>query len=163
MLNKLCFSGKCTVAVFCCLLILFPGCASYNKEPLLEPTVQVRDFEITNVHLTGFEGLMILNVKNPNNVKLKASELSYALTVANNELVRGQNREHFSIPAHGEDEIELPVEMSFASLFETLPKIAKTGIASYSITGHVKTGIATVPFTKQGEFRLPLIPAQLKE
>ena len=145
------------------LLIFCVGCSGLAKKPIVEPNVQVRNFEITGLSLAGVEGIVTLDVENPNETKLSAKELNYAVAVAGNELVAGQSTDNISIPALGTDTVELPVEMSFAKLIEAFPKIMKSGLANYVITGNIKTNFATVPFTKKGEFKLPFSPAQLKE
>lgn len=145
------------------LLVLVAGCSGLTKKPLLEPNVEVREFEVTNVTLSGIEGLVTLNVENPNDTKLSAKELNYTVTVAGNELVTGQNKNNISIPALGANTIELPVQMSFASLIETFPKIMQSGLADYVIAGNIKTTFSTVPFSKKGEFKLPFVPPSLKQ
>ena len=145
------------------LVVLCVGCSGLAKKPIVEPKIQVHAFEVTGLSFAGIEGLVTLDVENPNESKLSAKELNYALAVAGNELVAGQSTENISIPAHGMDTIELPVELSFAKLIDAFPKIMKSGLANYVITGNIKTNFATVPFTKKGEFKLPFTPAQLKE
>lgn len=145
------------------LLVLSVGCSGLAKKPIVEPKVQVQAFEITGLSFVGIEGLVTLDVENPNESKLSAKELNYTLAVAGNELVAGQSTDNISIPALGTDTIELPVEMSFAKLIEAFPKVLSSGLANYVITGNIKTNFATVPFTKKGEFKLPFTPAQLKE
>lgn len=120
-------------------------------------------FDITKVTLAGIEGMVTLNVDNPNDTKLSAKELNYSVSVAGNQLVTGYNTDNISIPAQGSSTIELPVQMSFATLIETFPKIMQSGLADYVIAGSIKTGFATVPFSKKGEFRLPFIPPALKQ
>lgn len=156
---------KCRIpwAALAVLLTLLTGCSGFGKKPLLEPKVDVREFEVTNVTLSGIEGLVTLNVENPNDTKLSAKELNYTVTVAGNELVTGQNKNNISIPALGANTIELPVQMSFASLIETFPQIMKSGLADYVIAGNIKTTFATVPFSKKGEFKLPFVPPSLKQ
>ena len=145
------------------LLVVVSGCSGAAKKPLLEPKVQVRDFEITNITFSGIEGLVSLDVENPNERELSARELNYSLLIAGNELASGQNQSNISIPALGTDTIELPVVMSFASLLETIPDIAKSGLADYAIVGSIKTTFTTIPFSKKGEFKLPFAPSKLKE
>ena len=145
------------------LLVIVSGCSSLTEQALQEPKVQVRDFEITNISFAGLEGLVSLDVENPNNSELNARELSYSLLVAGRELAAGHDQNNISIPALGTDTIELPVVMSFSSLLETIPEIAKTGLADYAIVGRIKTTFATIPFSKKGEFKLPFAPSKLKE
>lgn len=150
-------------ATLAVLLLLLAGCSGFGKKPLLEPKVEVRAFDITNVTLSGIEGVVTLNVDNPNDTKLSAKELNYTVSVAGNELVTGQNKDNISIPALGANTIELPVQMSFATLIETFPKIMQSGLADYVVAGNIKTTFATVPFSKKGEFKLPFVPPSLKQ
>ena len=154
-------SVRWTALVAACLLLV--ACSGLGKKPLVEPKVQVQEFDITKVTLSGIEGVVTLHVDNPNDTKLSAKELNYTVSVAGNQLVTGHNTDSISIPALGSNTIELPVQMSFATLIETFPKIMQSGLADYVIAGNIKTTFATVPFSKKGEFKLPFVPPSLKQ
>lgn len=100
--------------------------------------------------LAEVEGIVTLNVENPNASTLSAKELNYAVAVAGNELVTGQSKANISIPA-------------LAMLIETFPQIMKSGLADYVITGKLKTNFATIPFSKKGEFKLPFNSSTLTQ
>ena len=142
-----------------CLALLLSGCAGPLSKPLIEPNVQVRGLEITEATLSGIDAIVTLDIDNPNEVKLSARGLSYQLFVSGNQLVTGQDDQSISVPAFGRETIELPVRLSYFGLIETLPEILRTGSADYTVKGSIKTSIFNyaIPFTKQGDFKLPFV------
>lgn len=140
-------------------LLLSFGCSGIAKKPLVEPKVQVRDFEITDVSLLGIDGKVTLRVDNPNEIRLSASGLSYTMSISGSEILTGQDDQSIAIPAFGSEEIELPMRLSYLALLETLPEVMQSGVADYKVTGRIKTNVfKTIPFSKTGKFELPIKP-----
>ena len=141
------------------LILLVAGCAGPLSKPLLEPKVQVRDLQIVDATLGGIDALVTLDIDNPNDVKLSARGLTYALLVSGTQLVTGQDEQSISVPAFGRETIELPVRLSYLGLIEVLPEVLRTGNADYTVKGNIKTSIFNhaIPFSKQGDFKLPFV------
>lgn len=140
-------------------VMLAVGCSGPLSKPLQEPKVQVRDLEITDASLGGIDAIVTLDINNPNDRRLSARGLSYELFVSGNQLVTGQDDKSISVPAFGSETIELPVRLSYFGLIETLPEILRTGSADYLVKGTIKTSIFNyaIPFTKNGDFKLPFV------
>ena len=136
-------------------IVALAGCAGLPGKELVEPEVFVRDFQVTEMTLSGLEGVVSLDVRNPNDSRLSARSLDYVFIIADRELVTGATDENFSIAALGQETIELPVRISYQALLETLPNIFRTKSADYTIKGNLDTIFVTVPFTKQGTLGLP--------
>jgi len=66
-----------------------------------------------------------------------------------------------SIPALGHGKIEVPVRITCASMFETIPKFMQTGIAPYNFNGNIQTRLFKLPCNKVGELKLPYISGSL--
>lgn len=143
-----------TFWVVCCLLVL-GACGSVPTKELVEPEVFVRDFEITNMTLSGMEGIISLDVKNPNDVRLSARSLDYEFYIAGRRMLDGATDENFSVPALGQDTIQLPVRISYQALLDTIPLIIQNKSADYKIQGNLGTTFVKVPFDKQGRIALP--------
>jgi len=147
------------IASLLSLTLLVVGCSGPLSKPLIEPNVQVRGLEITNATLSGIDAIVTLDIDNPNDVKLRASGLSYDVFVSGNKLVTGQDDSSISVPAFGRETIELPVRLSYFGIIETLPEVLRTGNAEYTVEGNIKTSIFNypIPFSKQGDFKLPFV------
>lgn len=152
--------------VLCSLLafILFTqlaGCSGALNKPLEEPRVTVRNFEITAVSLSAVEGVIGLDIDNPNDVNLSANGLTYAMSISDKEVLTGQKEERISIPSLGTKTIELPVRISYLVLLEVIPEVLTTGVADYTVTGSIKANVfQDIPFTRSGKFKIPLANAQ---
>lgn len=146
-----------TVWQILCLgwMLMLSACAGLPGKEIIEPEVFVRDFEITELTLSGLEGIISLDVKNPNDVRLGARSLDYVFYIADNEVLSGATDENFSIPAFGQETIALPIRISYQDLLNTLPTLLRTKSADYTVKGNLGTTFLTVPFSKQGRFALP--------
>ena len=88
-------------------------------------------------------------------MRLGARSLDYVFLIADNEILSGATDENFSIPAFGQETIDLPIRMSYQDILNTLPDILRTKSADYTVKGNLGTTFVTVPFTKQGRLALP--------
>ena len=146
--------------LFLVLLTLALGaCGVIPKVGLQEPRVFVDDFQIVDTTLTGIKGLITLEIENPNDVSIDAKGMDYSFSLGGQRLIQGQNEARMSIPALGRNTIELPVRLSYLDLLEAIPKLATEGATDYLVEGSVKTGIFSIPFSKEGILRLPSILA----
>jgi LEA14-like dessication related protein len=146
---------SCLLAVV--LLIQLGACSGALNKPLQEPRVFVRNFVITDVSLAGMEGIIGLDIDNPNDVALSANGLTYAMSISEQEVLTGQKEESISIPSLGTKTIELPVRISYLELLEVIPEIMSTGVANYTVTGTIKASVFhDIPFSRSGKFKLPL-------
>ncbi|MEM8844124.1 MAG: LEA type 2 family protein [Pseudomonadota bacterium] len=142
------------------LVIQLSACTGALTKPLEEPKVFVRNFQITDVSLAGIEGVIGLDIDNPNDVNLNANGLTYQMSISDKEVLTGQKDESISIPSLGSKTIELPVRISYLALLEIIPQVMQKGSADYLVTGSIKTKLfQSIPFTKEGEFKVPLNPA----
>lgn len=136
-------------------MLSLSACAGLPGKEIIEPEVFVRDFTITEFTLSGLEGIISLDVKNPNDVRLSARSLDYVFYIADNEVLSGATDENFSIPAFGQQTIDLPIRISYQDLLNTLPTLLQNKSADYTVKGNLGTTFITVPFIKQGRFALP--------
>ena len=140
------------------LLIYLQGCASINQRlNPIQPNVIVDAIEIEDASLSGITALLTLNVENPNKFALNAKSMDYTMSISGVNIISGESEQSMSVPALGSGKIEVPVRLSYKSLFETIPKIMETGIASYNFNGNIHTRLFTIPFDKTDELKLPYI------
>lgn len=131
------------------------ACAGLPGKDIIEPEVFVRDFSVTELTLSGLKGIISLDVKNPNDVRLGARNLDYIFYIADHEILSGATDENFSIPAFGQETVNLPIRISYQDLLNALPGVLNSKSADYTVKGNLGTTFVTVPFTKQGRFALP--------
>ncbi len=140
------------------ILFFISGCASLDQRlHPIQPNVMVDDIEIEDASLSGITALLTLNIENPNKFALNAKGLDYVMSVSGVDIISGENAQSMSVPALGQGKIEVPVRLSYASLFEAIPKIVETGIASYNFSGSIHTRLFNIPFDKTDEFKLPYV------
>jgi LEA14-like dessication related protein len=155
-------SRRVLVSLLALILVTqLAGCSGVLNKPLEEPRVTVRNFEVTAVSLSAIEGVIGLDIDNPNDVNLSANGLTYAMSISDKEVLTGQKEERISVPSLGTKTIELPVRISYLVLLEVIPEMLTTGVADYTVTGSIKANVfQDIPFTRSGKFKIPLGNAQ---
>jgi len=150
------FYNKDVWRIACLSWVLILGaCAGLPGKEIIEPEVFVRDFEITDFTLSGLEGIVSLDVKNPNDVRLGARSLDYIFYIGDNQVLSGATDENFSIPAFGQETIDLPIRISYQDILNTLPSLLSKKSAEYTVEGNLGTTFIKVPFSKKGQLSLP--------
>lgn len=136
-------------------MLSLSACAGLPGKEIIEPEVFVRDFTITELTLSGMQGIISLDVKNPNDARLSARSLDYVFYIADYEVLSGATDENFTIPAFGQETIDLPIRVSYEDLLNVLPTLLQSKSADYTVKGNLGTTFITVPFSKRGQFALP--------
>ena len=156
-------SRRVLVSLLALILVTqLAGCSAMLNSPMSNARrVTVRNFEVTAVSLSAIEGVIGLDIDNPNNVNLSANGLTYAMSISDKEVLTGQKQERIIVPSLGTKTIELPVRISYLVLLEVIPEVLATGVADYTVTGSIKANVfQDIPFTRSGKFKIPLGNAQ---
>lgn len=101
---------------------------------------------------------LTLRLQNPNRLPLTASGLSFELSVAGQHLANGVSNQAISVPGLGESEIRVRVHTTLGSWFRQLGKVLQgDGTLDYQLQGRLAglQGIADLPFSSSGEWKLP--------
>uniref|UniRef100_UPI0037BF3A92 LEA type 2 family protein n=1 Tax=Gemmatimonas sp. TaxID=1962908 RepID=UPI0037BF3A92 len=85
------------------------GCAALGRATFKEPTVALREFNITGLGLTGGSVDVVLSVYNPNGYKLDALKMTYQVDVDSIKLGDGALDGRFVVPEKDSSLVRLPV------------------------------------------------------
>lgn len=101
---------------------------------------------------------LTLRLQNPNRLPLRASGLSFELSVAGQHLANGVSNQAISVPALGESEVKVRVHTALGSWLKQLGKVLQgDGQLDYQLQGRLEglQGIASLPFSSSGAWKLP--------
>ncbi len=139
-------------------MLFLSSCGTFDKRlNPIQPKVFIDDIEIEDANLSGLTALLTLNIENPNDFAINAKGLDYTMSLSGTNILSGENKNNMSVPALGSGKIEVPVQITYASLLETIPKVMQTGVASYNFSGNIHTRLFKIPFDKTDELKLPYI------
>ena len=98
------------------------GCAS-TAELVDAPVVDLQQVEVTELGFSGQTFVLLFNVANPNPFPLPVSTIEYGLQLDGQRFASGATDGGFSIPAAGQTEIAISVELD---LLRTSPPLLYT-------------------------------------
>ncbi len=147
-------------------LVLLSGCETLRSLlPTVErPTARVESASVTRLTFTDAEITTTIVVENPNAVSITLSGFSYALDVEGVEFLSGDQSEGLEIEAFGESTIELPLQIGFRNLRDTLDAVRGRDEASYAVEVDLQfslpaLGAVTIPVRREGTFPVVRPPA----
>lgn len=139
--------------------VLLSGCETLRSLlPTVErPTARVESASVTRLTFTDAEVTTRIVVENPNAVSITLSGFSYALDVEGVRFLSGDQSEGLQIEAFGESTIDLPLEIGFRSLRDTLEAVRGRDEASYAVEVDLQftlpaLGAVTIPVRREGTF-----------
>ena len=149
----------CAVGALAALL-LSAGCARFGAR-LEPPQLSVVGVEIARGDLFEQRFKARMRVQNPNDRSIAVRGVSYTLQIGGEELGRGLSGSSFTVPALGEAEFDMLVNMNLAgTLMRLLERARSDGLPdslSYRLRGEVKLAeglVRTIPFDEKGSVRL---------
>ena len=138
---------------------LLSACAT-TSEIIGAPSVTLRNLQVTDVDWSGQTFLLGFDVTNPNPFPLPISAVSYGVVLDGYRFASGETQGGFIVPASGEGEFAISVELN---LLKTAPQLlymvrdgARRGIP-YELKGELGVGLPLtkpVRFKSAGEIRL---------
>ena len=137
------------------LCLWLTGCGTFG---LKKPQVSLVDIRPAASTLLEQNFDLTLRLQNPNSVPLRASGLSFDLSVAGQHMASGLSNQAVNVAALGESEIKVRVHTSLGSWLKQLGKALQgDGRLEYQLQGRLEDlqGIASLPFSSNGEWKLP--------
>lgn len=107
----------CVVLLLCSGL---SGCATSLENLVSSPKVALSDVEIMGLGFKSQTFLLSFDVSNPNSFSLPVSGVSYGIKLDGQRFASGQTPSKFSVPANGETQFAISVELD---LMQTAPRI----------------------------------------
>lgn len=141
-------------AVLC--LALAAGCAGLFTRPE-PPNVSLADLQVADVGLFEQRYRLRLRVQNPNDFALPIKGMRYTLAVNDREFAEGVSPESVTVPAFGEELIEVEAVSNLARVVDQMLELGgQRRSLSYRLSGSLSLGggIGRMPFDYQGEVNL---------
>lgn len=144
-------------------LLLMAACLSACatlENAVQAPVVTLQGVDLADLDFSGQSFVLSFGVSNPNAFSLPINHVSYGLKLDEQHFASGQTAADFSIPANGNGEFAISVELD---LLRTAPQLLYTvrDAASrdlpYELKGELGVDlplIAQLPFKKSGAIRL---------
>lgn len=144
------------MALAACVL---SACASTG--PLISsPGVSLRNVQMTEIDLSGQVFLLGFDVTNPNPFPLPVKVVSYGVELDGYRFATGRTKGDFTVPANGDGEFAISVELNLLKTAPQLLYIVRDGVMRdipYELTGTLGIDIPLVEpleFASEGEIRL---------
>lgn len=132
------------------------GCAALGRATFKEPTVALREFNITGLGLTGGSVDVVLSVYNPNGYKLDALKMTYQVDVDSIKLGDGALDGRFVVPEKDSSLVRLPVRFTYAGLGAAGRALIQSGTVNYRVRGDFTVdtplGNFTRPYDQKGRY-----------
>jgi LEA14-like dessication related protein len=132
------------------------GCAALGRATFKEPDVQLREFNITGLGLTGGSVDVVLSVYNPNGYKLDALKMTYLVDVDSIKLGEGELDSRFVVPEKDSSLVRLPIRFTYAGLGAAGRALIQSGTVNYRVRGDFSVatplGNFTRPYDRRGRY-----------
>ncbi len=143
------------------LVLSLGACSSLNalNQIVDPPKVSLANVTLVSAGLLEQRYRLSLRVQNPNSVAIPVSGLDYVVSLAGTEFARGVSANSFTLPATGEDVVEIDVSTNLLNSARHLYSLMKNGEENldYNLSGNVKVNlpfIKSLPFSRTGQVNL---------
>ena len=144
------------VALAVAVIIGTAACAGYLRSEFGTPVVELRDVRIKGIGLQGGSLDLVLDVYNPNNYRLDASRITYALLVDTTSIAAGEITKLVTLETKKKSEVILPVTFTTRELLGAAAIITRMGSVDYTVKGELTVatpiGNFTRPYSGKGRF-----------
>lgn len=135
------------------------GCATL-EDLVSPPGVSLRNVHVESLEMDSQRFLLAFDVTNPNPFPLPVSDVRYAVSLDGHRFASGGSRASFSVPAGGDSEFSISVELDLLDTAPQLLFIVRDGIyrnIPYALEGQLGIDIPharPVRFAADGVIRL---------
>ena len=132
------------------------GCATLGRGAFKEPVVELRQFNVTGLGLTGGSVDVVLSVYNPNGYKLDAVRMTYQVDVENIQLGTGALDGRFIVNGKDSSTVRLPIQFTYAGIGAAGRTLLTQGTVNYRVRGDftvdTPVGNFTRPYDRTGRY-----------
>ena|SRR6185503_10396322 len=132
------------------------ACSTLGRQAFREPVVTLQDVKVTGVGLSGGSLDVILNVENPNEFRLDATQLRYTVLIDSVQLANGTASQHFTVDGKQTTPIHIPINFTYAGVGQAGRQLLNTGSVNYTVRGDVTVGTPvgnfTIPYSQTGRY-----------
>lgn len=139
--------------LFVLVLVGIGGCATNLDNIVSSPKVELADVKVMGLGFSGQTFLLSFDVSNPNAFSLPVSEVSYSVRLDGQRFASGTTPSGFSVPAQGDAQFAISVELDLLQTAPRLLSIVRQGNGShiaYELAGELALDI---PFTPPVAYR----------
>lgn len=142
------------------ILLALGGCATTVQDLVKSPSVELRSVEVVGLGFNSQTFLLSFNISNPNAFALPVRSVSYALKLDGQRFASGQTPSEFSVPASGESQFAISVDLNLLQTAPRLLSIVRQSTrqdVSYELDGRLAVDIPLVPavsYRNTGAIRL---------
>ncbi|MGI9237045.1 MAG: LEA type 2 family protein [Woeseiaceae bacterium] len=142
------------------VLLVLTGCATSMQELVRSPVVELRTVQVMGLGFNSQTFLLSFDISNPNSFALPVRSVSYALKLDGQRFASGQTPSKFSVPANGDAQFAISVDLD---LLSTAPKLlsivgqSTRDDVNYELDGRLAVDIPLAPtlsYRTNGTIRL---------
>lgn len=111
------------------------GCRTLARQAFANPVVEVKNVVVKGIGFQGGSLDLILDVYNPNDYRLDARRLSYAVWVDSSQVATGEIQQLTTLTNKGHSEVVVPVNFTYAAVQKAVLAFAQRGSVDYRVNG----------------------------
>lgn len=142
------------------VMLTLSACASLPENIISKPEVQLRDVQVMGLGFKNQTFLLSFDIHNPNPFPLPVNHVSYGVRLDGHRFASGQTPGNFSVPASGDEQFDISVELDLLTTAPQLLSIVRDGARGeipYELEGQLGVDIPLVPavaYRTNGAIRL---------
>ena len=154
------YTRRLTRAGFLLALCALGGCASLPEDLIARPEVELRDVAVVGLGFNNQTFLLSFAVSNPNPFPLPVKTVSYGIRLDGQTFASGETPSEFSVPAGGDTQFAISVELDLLRTAPQLLTILREGSRRdipYALQGRFGIDLPTTPsvtYRTDGAIRL---------
>jgi len=146
--------------LFCCLLLaVLAACAGLSGLSQ-KPEISLAGLDLLELGLFEQRFAFRLRIRNPNDVALPISGLTFAVDLNGQPFASGLSDKAVTVPRFGEAVLDVTATSNLGSVLRQLRELQKGGRerVDYRLSGRVMVdGLGALPFERKGEIEMPEI------
>jgi len=151
-----------TVALSCTVIALAASaCAPLSRSAFRAPTVELRDIRVRGIGLDGGSLDVVLDVFNPNDYRMDATRLTYALSTDSGNVATGAVTKRVTLEKGAHNDVTLPVSFTMKELLGAAQVMLRKGTVEYIVKGEVTMDSPFGSMTRPYEARARIDNASL--
>ncbi len=136
------------------------GCATLPENLIERPAVKLRDVQVMGLGFKNQTFLLSFDIHNPNPYPLPVSHVRYGIVLDGQRFASGHTASDISVPAGGDTEFAISVELDLLTTAPRLLSIVREGVRGeipYELEGELGIDIPLTPpvsYRTEGAIRL---------
>lgn len=141
-------------------VLTLAGCASFPENIISKPEVELRDVKVMGIGFKNQTFLMSFDIRNPNPFPLPVNHVTYGVRLDGQRFASGKTPSSISVPAGGESQFAITVELDLLTTAPQLLSIVRNGARGevpYELDGQLGIDIPLTPpvtYSTSGTIRL---------